>query len=203
MPRFSHRRVADRLIHDLDPGSSRLHDGLLDPDQTSRPTDATLALVMDHYRFIDGQQRRELATLDARTTWRTTTMTLLVGAFALSLQRVVATETAADRPWVVVTGVISIMYFLALAGSAVAALNVGRGDADDMAMDAARTWERLTTLPADQVRYDITKNLAIACINTESLLRWKRTWSRRGLIALMLQFGAVIAMVILVIVRGA
>lgn len=199
-------RIPPRLRADFDPNAIRLQTDLTDPDDKRRGSEATLTLIGEHYKFIDGQQRREMAMLEGRTNWRTTTMTLLLGAFGLSLQRVTSAEDTLStnaQVWSLATAAVAIAYFIALAIGAIATLNVGRGEADDLAMDATRNWDRLVSMAPDDVRYDITKSLATACVNSEQLLRWKRTWNRRATIAMMVQAACAVAVVVIQVSLGA
>jgi len=198
-------RIPPRLRADFDPNAQRLQTDLVDPDDQRRAAETTLTLIGEHFKYIDGQQRREMAVLEGRSNWRTTTMTLLLGAFGLSLQRVTSADAnlSADAPgWAVATIIVAIVYFIALTIGAIATLNVGRGEADDLAMDAQRNWDRLISMAPEDVRYDITKSLATACVNSEQLLSWKRTWNRRATIALMVQVGAVVAIAIIQVAVG-
>jgi hypothetical protein len=146
-----------------------------------------------------------MAVLDGRSNWRTTTMTLLLGAFGLSLQRVTSADAnlSADAPgWTIAVVTVAIVYFIALTIGSIGTLNVGRGEADDLAMDAQRNWDRLISMAPEDVRYDITKSLATACVNSEQLLRWKRTWNRRATIALAMQAACVVAMAVIQAAEG-
>jgi hypothetical protein len=198
-------RIPRRLRADFDPKAQRLQTDLIDADDQRRAAETTLTLIGEHYKFIDGQQRREMAVLDGRSNWRTTTMTLLLGAFGLSLQRVTSADAnlSADAPgWTVAIVTVAIGYLIALTVGVIATLNVGRGEADDLAMDAQRNWDRLISMAPEDVRYDITKSLATACVNSQHLLSWKRTWNRRATIALMLQAACVVAMAIIQVGEG-
>ncbi len=204
MPHQPH--IPHRLRAVVDPHAYRLGVSLADPEDHHQVPDATLTLIGEHYKFIDGQQQREIAALEGRTTWRTTTMTLLLGVFGLSLQRVTSSDAnfSADTPGLAIAVVVVvIVYTIALAIGGFATINVGRGEADNLAMDAQRNWERLISMAPDDVRYDITKSLAIACVNTEHLLKQKRTWNRRATIALMIQAASVVAMAIIQASQGA
>lgn len=201
-PKIPNRpRIPARLRADLDPGANRLQSDLVDADDQRRAADASMALITDHYKFIDGQQRREIAMLDGRTNWRTTTTTLLLGAFSLSIQRI-ASANVDISGLAITTAIVAIIYALALVVGVVSTLNVGRGHADDLALDAKRAWDRLITMAPEDVRYDITKSLATACVNTEHLLRWKRTWNRRATIAMMVQAACVMAIVVVQVSLG-